>query len=238
MGRALAKGIDDFRAMPSHAVFLCAIYPVIGLVLGRLTFGLELLPMLFPLAAGFALIGPFAALGLYELSRRRELGMEISAWEAMGVLTSRASVPIAELGAMLLFIFVAWLVAAQAIYAMTFGDSVPASISEFARDVFTTDRGWALLLIGNGVGFLFAVAAFSLSVVSFPMVLDRGASPAEAVATSLRVVAVNPKTMAAWGLIIAAALAIGTLPFFIGLILVLPVLGHASWHLYRKLVPH
>jgi len=234
---ALTKGYRDFEAMPSHAVFLCVVYPVIGLLLGRAVQGLELLPMLFPIMAGFALIGPFAAIGLYELSRRRELGLAASAKHVLDALRSPSTaVAVATLGAMLLLIFTIWLLTAQAIFQATFNGVMPASIEEFVRQVFTTRAGWILIIVGNGCGFLFAATAFSLSVVSFPLVLDRHVSAARAVATSLRVVAANPGTMAVWGLIIASALVIGSLPFLIGLIVVMPVLGHASWHLYRKVV--
>lgn len=234
----LAKGYDDFTAMPSHAVFLCVVYPVLGLLIGRVLRGLPLLPMLYPLVAGFALIGPFAALGLYELSRRRELGLDTSVGRVFDVLRSPGLSGIAALGAMLLIIFISWLMTAQAVYYAAFDGMVPGSLAELFRQVLTTRAGWILAIAGNGLGFLFAVITFSLSVVSFPMVLDRHVDAAEAAATSLRAVAANPVTMAVWGLIIGTSLLLGSLFFFVGLIVVLPILGHASWHLYRKVVPH
>src|SRR4051794_18215905 len=159
--------------MPSHAVFLCLIYPVVGFVLARLVLGANVLPLLFPLMAGFALIGPLAALGLYELSRRREQGHEVSVSDAFAVLRSPRIGAIAVLGSMLVVIFLAWLVAAQTIYYALFGDTAPVSIAEFARQIFTTRAGWTLILVGNAVGFLFAVTVLMLSVVSFPLLLDR-----------------------------------------------------------------
>jgi uncharacterized membrane protein len=141
-----------------------------------------------------------------------------------------------ELGAMFLLIFILWLVTARVIYHLTFNDVMPASVEEFIRQILTTQAGWMLIIVGNGAGLLFALTVFSLSVVSFPLVLDRHVGAFEAVTTSLRAVGTSPGTMAAWGLIIAGALALGSLPFFLGLIVVLPVLGHASWHLYRKIV--
>jgi uncharacterized membrane protein len=233
---ALARGISDFAVMPSHAVFLCLIYPIIGLVLARVLLGYDLLPLLFPLAAGFALVGPFAAMGFYELSRRREQGLEVSWSDAFDVLRSPSRGAIAVLGFLLLAIFVVWIAVAQAIYVATFGYAPAASIPDFIRQVFTTPAGWTLIILGNGVGFLFALAVLTISVVSFPLLLDRDVGAVEAALTSVRVVAANPVPMAAWGLIVAALLAIGSLPFFIGLAVVVPVLGHATWHLYRKVV--
>jgi len=233
---ALARGIEDFRAMPSHAVFLCLIYPIVGLVLARLTWGYDVLPLLFPLAAGFALIGPFAAIGLYELSRRREQGLDLSWTDAFDVLHSPSAGAIAALGLLLLVIFVLWVAVAQAIYIANFGYEPAASIPDFLRQVFTTPAGWALIIVGNGIGFLFALVVLSISVVSFPLLLDRDVGAVEAVLTSVRAVAANPIPMAVWGLIIAVSLVIGSLPFFLGLTVVLPVLGHATWHLYRKVV--
>src|SRR5882762_7860084 len=232
----LRKGYDDFAAMPSHAVFLCVVYPVIGIVLAALTLGYALLPLLFPLAAGFALIGPFAAIGLYELSRRREQGLDISWEDAFDVLHSPSRDAIAALGFLLLAIFAIWIAVAQAIYVANFGYEPAAAIADFVRQVFTTPAGWTLIVVGNVVGFLFAVAALAISVVSFPLLLDRDVGAVEAVLTSVRAVAANPVTMAIWGLIVAALLVIGSLPFFLGLAVVVPILGHATWHLYRKVV--
>src|SRR6202048_4976053 len=233
---ALRLGWQDFNAVPSHAIILCVIYPVLGLVLARMVHGYSVLPLLFPLAAGFALIGPFAALGLYELSRRRERGEETDAWHAFRVLRAPSFGAMLGLGAPLLALFVVWVAAADAIYIATFGHTPAASIPDFARLVLTTPQGWTLIIVGCGVGFLFAVVALCVSVVSFPLMLDRHASATDAIHTSLRVVMRNPFTIAAWGLIVAALLVIGSLPLFLGLTVVLPVLGHATWHLYRKVL--
>jgi uncharacterized membrane protein len=222
---ALVGGIDDFLVMPTHAVFLCLIYPIVGLILARVILGYDILPLFFPLAAGF-----------YELSRRREAGLDVSWQDAFDVLHSPSRGAIALLGLLLLAIFVLWIALAQAIYIATFGYEPAASIPHFLRQVFTTPAGWTLIFVGNGVGFLFAVAVLSISVISFPLLLDRDVGAVEAALTSVRAVAANPVTMAAWGLIVAVLLVIGSIPMFFGLAVVVPVLGHATWHLYRRVV--
>jgi uncharacterized membrane protein len=236
LAEALAKGYDDFTAMPSHAVFLCVIYPVIGILLAGVTLGYDLLPLLFPLAAGFALVGPFAAIGLYELSRQREAGHAVGATDVLAVLRSPSIGAIVALGILLMIAFLIWIAVANAIYVAYFGYGAPASVGQFAHDLFATSAGWHLILVGNGVGFLFAVGVLMISVVSFPLLLDREVGAAVAVLTSVRAVIANPLAMALWGLIVAALLVLGSIPLFLGLPVVLPVLGHATWHLYRKVV--
>jgi uncharacterized membrane protein len=233
---ALARGTDDFTAMPTHAIFLCAIYPLLGILLVGITFGYSMLPLAFPVAAGFALIGPLAAIGLYELSRRREAGLDSSSRHALDVLHSPSLGAVVALGLLLMAIFLIWLAVAQAIYVAFFGYSEPASIGRFVHDVFATRPGLYLIVVGSGVGFLFAAAVFVTSVVSFPLLLDRDVGAAVALLTSIRVVAANPLTMALWALIVTALLAIGSLPFFLGLTVALPVLAHTTWHLYRRAV--
>lgn len=233
---ALAKGIDDFRAFPTHVVFLSIIYPIVGIALARLTLSYDFLPLLFPLATGFALVGPVAATGLYELSRRRELGLDVQWKDAFGARQSPSIDAITALGGLLLAIFVLWIAVAQAIYVATFGYAPAATIPNFLSQVFTTPQGWTLIVVGNAVGFLFAVTVLTISVVSFPLLLDREVGAVVALLTSVRSVLRNPLPMAAWGLIVAALLLIGSLPLFFGLAVVMPILGHSTWHLYRAVV--
>lgn len=232
---ALTKGFDDFIAMPTFSFFLVIVYPVIGLILFWLTFGLDMMQLIFPLVTGFALIGPLAAIGLYELSRRREQGLDISL-AALQDIHLPCIRGIIALGIVLMGLFLFWLAAAMEVYRLSFGDWVPPSIAEFAHQVFTTPAGWTLIIVGCGVGLLLGIVAFTISVVSVPLLLDRDVGVATAVETSIRVVLANPQTMALWGLIVAGALVIGSLPFLIGLSVVYPVLGHSTWHLYRAAV--
>jgi uncharacterized membrane protein len=233
---ALREGFADFWATPTHLVFLGLLYPLLGIFFAGLAFGYNMLPLLFPIMSGFALVGPLAAIGLYEISRRRENGQEIS-WNSMAeILRSPSIGSIATLGLLLLVIFLAWLLTAQALYQSLFGWHAPESMGAFLNEVFTTRNGWVLIVVGNALGFIFSALVFCISVVSFPLLLDRDVGAVPAILASVRAVAANPGTMLLWALIVAAALVIGFIPLFIGLAVVLPVLGHATWHLYRRLV--
>jgi uncharacterized membrane protein len=233
---ALRRGVDDFLAIPTQLVFLCILYPIVGLVAARAAVGTDLLPLLFPLVAGMALLGPVLAVGIYELSRRREQGLPVTWLDAFGVLRSPAIFSIALVGGMLLAVFVAWIGAAKAVYALTLGADAPASMGSFAAAILDTPGGWHMIVVGNLVGAVFAAIVLTLTVVSVPMLLDRNVTPVVAVQTSVRAVAANPAVMAVWGLVVAATLLLGCVPLFIGLAVAMPILGHATWHLYRRVV--
>jgi uncharacterized membrane protein len=233
---AVEKGIDDFMSMPTHLAFLGLIYPLFGVGLGALTFTSNALPLLFPLVSGFALIGPVAAIGLYELSRRRELGQDTSVAHAFDVLRSPALPSILALGAVLMVILVLWLFAARALYEALYGAVAPESYTGFLYEVLTTRQGWVMILLGHAIGFVFAAAAFSIGVISFPLLLDRDVGAICAVQTSVRAVLTSPGPMVLWAAIIAGLLMIGSAPLLVGLAVVMPILGHASWHLYRRTV--
>src|SRR3546814_2368205 len=170
------------------------------------------------------------------MSRRRERGLETSWADGFAVVGSPAFGAILVLGLYLLAIFLVWMVAAFGIYQLTLGPEPPESVAAFARDVLTTAAGWTMIVAGVAVGFVFAVVALTISVVSFPLLLDRNVGLYAAIGTSIRAVAANPGPMAAWGMIVAAGLVLGSIPQFLGLDFVLPVLGHATWHLYRRTV--
>lgn len=233
---SLRQGAEDFWEKPSHYVFLCLIYPLVGVVLISWTSGNNALPLLFPLVSGFALLGPIAALGLYEISRRRELGLDTSWRRAFDVRHSPALPSIIAVGIWLFALFIVWLLVAKALYVSIFGASTPASMSIFLHEVFRTEQGRDLMLWGNLIGLAFAIIALATTVIAFPLLLDRDVGVVAAVEASARAVMINPLPMLFWGLIVAICLVLGSIPFFAGLAVVIPILGHATWHLYRKVV--
>ncbi len=234
----LRKGVDDFKEWPTHVVMVALIYPIVGLFAIRLTAGYDILQMLFPLTSGFALIAPLAALGLYELSRLREQHEEVSWKQAFDVRKNPGIGAVERLGLALVGVFFCWLLAAELIYDGIYGYDTATSLSGFINQIISTPEGWRLIVIGSGVGFLFALGVFCTIVISFPMILDQHVSTRRAVHTSFRAVVANPVTMAVWGMIIVVALIIGSIPLFFGLAFVMPILGHSTWHLYRKVIPH
>jgi len=233
---ALRLGFADFAASRTDVMFLCLLYPVMGLLLAGFGLHLNLLPLLFPLAAGFTLLGPVAAVGLYELSRRREAGQPANWGRAFGVMASPSFGAIVALGLILSGVFLAWMLVANWIYSATLGPEPPVSASVFLNDVITTGAGWTMMIGGIAAGFVFAAAVLAMSVVSFPLLLDRPVGVLGAIVTSVRVSRKNPVTVGAWGVIVATGLVLGSIPFMIGLIVIMPVLGHATWHLYRRAV--
>ena len=233
---AISLGIADFNAMPTHFFYLAIIYPVVTFMIAGFYGDHDMLPFIFPLLAGYTLLGPLAAIGTYELSRRREFGRFTSRTNAFLVFKSHSINAIVNLGILLMLFYFSWIFVAQTIYEQYFGAAPPESYWGFVTQVLTTPEGLAMIGFGCGIGFMFAVVVLSVSVVSFPMLLDLDVGVIKAVKTSIKAVIVNPILMAVWGVIVAASLLGGSLPFFVGLCVVLPGIGHATWHLYRKIV--
>lgn len=233
---ALRLGLDDFFALRSDVIFLCLFYPLIGTALVWSAMNANLAPYIFPMASGFALLGPVAATGLYEMSRRREAGEEVNWAHAFAPFSAPNFGPIFVMGLYLAAVFLMWMVAAGIILRLTMGADTPTSTAAFFGEVLGTGNGLALMAVGVPVGAVFAGIVLALTVVSFPLLIDRPVGVPMAIATSARVTRRNPGTVALWGAIVAAALAIGSAPLFLGLIVVVPVLGHATWHLYRRAV--
>ena len=233
---ALRKGWDDLMAFRSDVIFICVIYPVIGAMLALLAFKGNQIQLLFPVLSGFALAGPVAAVGLFEMSRRREKGLPVNWLAYIDVLKSPKFGAVAVLALFHLVIFLAWIMSANLIFVLTLGADAADSMSGFIGKLFGTTGGWLMIVIGMGVGFGFALVVLAVSVVSFPLLLDRNVSVATAIITSVKVARANPVPVAVWGLIVAGLLALGSLPALVGLVLVMPLLGHATWHLYRRAV--
>jgi uncharacterized membrane protein len=233
---ALREGWSDFMEMRGDLLFVGLIYVLVGVVAATAVMGGALLPLLFPIVAGVGLLGPVAALGFYEMARRRESGLHSNWKHFLDVRKRPGADDIAIVAALLLGIFVAWLFVASGLYIALFGWWEPESIGSFLSRVFTTPEGWALIVIGNAIGLAFAALVLGLSVVSLPMLVDCDISAAKAVSTSWRAARANPGVMFRWGIIVAALLVLGSIPLFVGLAAVLPWLGYATWHLYTKLV--
>lgn len=229
------RGVDDFRAVPTHYVLYGLVYAVAGLILVRAAFDAALLPLMFPIVAGFALIAPTVSVGLFELSRRREQGHEARWWHLFGVRRHAAFGPILALDVILAVLFVAWLAVANGLYQAIVGPA-PTDLGGFLTQLFTTAEGWTLIVAGNAVGFVFALVAFCISAVSFPLLVDTHVGLKGAIATSIRAVVTNPGPMALWALILAGGLILGSLPLLLGLPVILPILGHATWHVYRRVI--
>ena len=233
---ALKEGFDDFKAKPSLIPFLFVIYPLFALLLTLFLVGDNLLHLTFPMVAGFTFLGPIISIGLFEMSRRRERGLEVTWGSAFDFVHTSSFAAIVALSVAMLLLYVAWLFMAQFIYFGLFGAVPPESISDFASQLFTTRRGGALIFYGNIIGFLFAVSALAISVVGFPLALDKPVTAVTAACISIKAVTSNFLVMAIWGIIVVVLLVAGAAVFLIGLAFVLPILGHATWHLYRKLV--
>ncbi len=236
LAAALRAGRADFLATPTQLLFLCVIYPAFGFVIARAAAGDGLLPLVWPLVSGFALVGPLAALGLYEISRRREAGEATSWLDCFRVLQSPALPAILGMGVIMAAVFALWLLTARGIFMLTLGDVAHAGFGALLAAVFGSAGGWALLLLGNLAGFAFAVLVLAISAFSFPMLLDRHVTLGTAIGTSWRAFQDNPRVMLGWGLVVAVGLAAGMATLFVGLAVTLPILGHATWHLYRRAV--
>jgi len=234
---SLRQGLDDFRTFRGDIILAGLVYTLIGIAAVVMTTSMPLMPFFFPVVAGVGLLGPVAAVGFYELAKRREDGEANLHWFNFLDVRKRKSVDdMAMVAGLLVAIFAAWLLAAGALYALIFGWATPTSLTGFIADVFTTPRGWALIAGGAVVGAVFGWLVLALSVVSMPMLVDRNMSASEAVSASWRAAHENKGEMVRWGLIVLGLLVLGSIPLFVGLAFVLPWLGYATWHLYTKLV--
>lgn len=235
IGEALADGIRDFQAAPLYGLFFGGIYAVGGvvLVLAATSWGMGYL--VYPLAAGFALIGPFVAVGLYEVSRRREAGLPLGWGGVLGVVFAQSRRELGWMAFVTLFVFLLWMYQIRLLIALFFGFQSFA-MTDFLHVLLTTPEGWLFLAIGHADGAVLSLVLFSLTVVSFPLLLDRDVDFITAMITSVRSVTRSPGPMLAWAAMVVGLLIVASAPMFLGLFVVLPVLGHTTWRLYRRLV--
>jgi uncharacterized membrane protein len=235
IAEALGQGLRDFQAVPLYGLAFGALYALGGIVILLSLTAFGMLFLAYPLAAGFALIGPFVAIGLYEVSRRREAGQPISMRGIWSTVTSHGE--IGWMAFVTLFIFIVWMSQVRLLIALLPGLNASfSSLQQFITVVLTTNEGLLFLAFGNAVGAALSLILFSLTVVSFPLLLDRDVDFVTAMITSVRAVVASPGPMIGWAAIIVALLVVSVVPFFLGLLLTLPVLGHATWHLYRRIV--
>lgn len=236
IGYALRRGFDDFGAFRSDVIGLCLVYPAIGLVLVAMSLQASTAALIFPLVSGFAILGPVAAVGMYEMSRLREAGKNPAWSDALFVFRAPSFGAVLAFGLYLVALFGAWLIVANGVYGQTVGTIETVGAMEFVRTTLNTPEGWTMMAVGIPLGGVFAVVALAMGLVTVPLLLDRDVGLPVAIGTSLRLVLRNPVTCAIWGGVIALSLAIAAVPFLLGLVIVVPVLGHSSWHFYRRAV--
>jgi uncharacterized membrane protein len=235
IAEALSRGLRDFQAVPLYGLAFGALYAGGGIAILLCLTAFGLVYLAYPLAAGFAMIGPFVAVGLYEVSRRREAGQPISMAAIWRTVRSRGE--IGWMAFVTLFVFVVWMYQVRLLIALLLGLNASfSSLHEFIMVVLTTNEGLLFLAIGNAVGAALSLILFSLTVVSFPLLLDREVDFVTAMITSVRAVVTSPLPMIGWAAVIVVLLAVSAMPYFLGLVVTLPVLGHATWHLYRRII--
>jgi uncharacterized membrane protein len=225
----------DFVQSEAFGVVLGALYAVAGLLIVGLAWWAGYIYLAYPLAAGFALVGPFVAVGLYEVSRRLETGEPLSFGVLFRTIRAKGAGELGWMALVSVMALVLWIYVAGFLYAIFFGLR-PIDFAELVTTALTTPRGLVFLLVGTAFGALLATAVFAITAVAVPLLVDRDVDFVTAMITSVKAVGQNLRPMLAWAAIIVALLAIGTIPLFLGLVVVLPVLGHATWHMYRATV--
>lgn len=233
---ALRAGWADFKAQPLFGLFFAGVYVLAGILIAQSLMARGGISWLLTAAAGFPLIAPFVAVGLYEVSRRREQGLPMS-WPAiLGAVRGRGDDQLILMGAFLFVLFGFWVVLARGVIAIFLADVDMAGLVADPMGFLSSGQGIAMLLVGSAFGGLMALLVFSITVFSLPMLVDRQVDVITAIVTSVGAVRANMATMLTWAALIAILLFAGMLPLFLGLLIILPVLGHATWHLYRRAI--
>jgi len=232
---ALRKGFEDFRAEPGYGLFFGGVYVVGGLILWALANAVGNSGILVPLAFAFPLLGPFLAFGLYAVSRRRAGGEAMEKAAVFGAVFRQRDGQMPFMGVVILFLTLCWLVLARVLFAIMLSDEAMTNIFTTRDAIFTFD-GIIFLGIATVLGGAFAILVFALTVIGMPLLLDREIDVVTASITSVQAVTENFKPMMIWAGIVVAVLFVAMLPTFLGLLIALPLLGHATWHLYRATV--
>jgi uncharacterized membrane protein len=233
---ALASGLRDFQARPVYGLAFGLFYALGGILIIACLSVLDATYLAYPLTVGFAMLGPFVASGLYEVSRRREMDAPLSFSVVLTAIWEQRRKELSWMAFVTLFVVIIWLYQVRLLLALFLGLRSFSTMAEFISVITTTPEGLVFLAIGHVVGAALSLLAFSLTVVSFPLLVDRDVDFITAIITSVRAVVGNPGPMVGWALCVVLLLIAGAAPMFLGLIVVLPVLGHATWHLYRRLV--
>lgn len=237
IGEALAQGINDFRQAPAFGLFFGGVFALSGLIIVASVLWLGMPWMIYPFAIGFPLIGPFAAVGLYEVSRRRERGEPLVWSEVLSVIWRQRSREFSWMAFVSLFIFWIWIYQVRLLIAIILGFKASTSLDRFFEVLVTTQEGVLFLIVGHIIGAMLALVLYSVTVVSLPFLLERSTDFITAIVTSIRAVFTSPVPMLVFGVCVTILIIVASLPLFIGFLVVLPVLGHATWHLYRRIVP-
>ncbi|MBT1159020.1 DUF2189 domain-containing protein [Aminobacter anthyllidis] len=234
--QSLSKGAADFANCPIIGLVIALVFVVIGLAITTSLLVLHKPWLIYPFAIGFPLVGPFAAVGLYEVSRRLEAGQVPTPGEVLKVIWAQRRREVSWMAFVMLFVFWVWMYQIRLLMALILGRMSYATLDRFADLVLTTPEGWIFLGLGHVEGAALALVLFSITVISIPMLLDREVDFITAMLTSIRTVLASPLVMLGWGLVVTLMVLAACVPFFLGLLVALPVLGHATWHLYRRAV--
>lgn len=233
---AFVAGVRDFAAAPLFGLFFGGFYALGGLMLVAFIARLDMSYMIYPLAIGFPLVGPFVAVGLYEVSRRIKQGQVLTWKGVLGTVWAQKGRELSIMAFVTLFIMWVWMYQVRLLVALFLGLKSFSTLPAFIDVVLTTPEGMKFLAVGHVVGAVLYAVLFMVTVVSIPLLLDREVDFVTAIITSFKAVLQNPFVMLVWALIVLALTALALAPAFLGLCVVLPVLGHATWHLYERLV--
>ena len=234
---SLIEGLNDFARAPRYGLGLGAIFAATGIVIALSLVRGGMVWLVYPFAIGFPLIGPFAAAGLYEVSRRLEAGAPLSWGAVLSVMWAQRRSELSWMAFTMLFIFWVWMYQIRLLLALFLGRLSFSSLAGFLEVVLATPQGWMFLGLGHVIGGALALILFSVTVVSMPMLMEREVDFVTAMITSIKAVIASPVVMLGWGVVVTLAVIAACVPFFLGLLVVLPVLGHTTWHIYRRAVP-